>query len=232
MRIKDTAKEYYVIVNCEDLLRAAERNGFDNAILCGDDGLSEEELQFIKDRGKSVLFIVYYDDDGKYPELHEVGDQLREMDIQMAWCHDLIDCDTSKQAASEFLDIQRADRFMIEHGYMLDADYTNRCGNCHAYLGEKDKFCRRCGTRRGEGRFLPYENIIGCAYGPPTEMQYTCKICGHTWRYRIQVYDEKSQYCPACGSARIHMDDEHYLTIEEWLGPIPDEKANDDNTVK
>ena len=31
-------------------------------------------------------------------------------------------------------------------------DYTDRCGNCHEFLGKEDRFCRYCGTRRGEGK--------------------------------------------------------------------------------
>ena len=35
-------------------------------------------------------------------------------------------------------------------------DYSGRCGNCHERLGKNDKYCRYCGTKRGEGKFRPY----------------------------------------------------------------------------
>ena len=37
----------------------------------------------------------------------------------------------------------------------MSTDYEGRCGNCHGFLGEEDKYCRYCGTRRGEGAFEP-----------------------------------------------------------------------------
>ncbi len=54
-----------------------------------------------------------------------------------------------------------------ENAEDLFPDYTGICCNCHAPLNELDKYCRRCGTRRGESRFDPYQNISPCLYGPP-----------------------------------------------------------------
>lgn len=78
-------------------------------------------------------------------------------------------------------------------------DYEGRCGNCHSRLQENDKYCRHCGTRRGEGAFEPYQNLMQCIYGPrPVERKHRCTQCPHTWVSCLMVDDE--DYCPECGS--------------------------------
>lgn len=78
----------------------------------------------------------------------------------------------------------------------------NQCRNCHAKLDEKDKYCKKCGTRRGEGKFKSHDNIMQCLYGPkPVEREYICKQCGYTWS-NVQMISE-SQYCPRCGTDKI-----------------------------
>ena len=51
----------------------------------------------------------------------------------------------------------------------LSTDYEGRCGNCHKFFGEGDLYCRYCGTKAGEGRYEPYDDIMQCVYGPPPE---------------------------------------------------------------
>ena len=46
-------------------------------------------------------------------------------------------------------------------------DYTNRCGNCKAFLQTGDNYCKYCGTRRGEGKFEPFWEVTDILYGPP-----------------------------------------------------------------
>jgi ribosomal protein L40E len=41
------------------------------------------------------------------------------------------------------------------------------CGKCGIAFSENDKFCRRCGTKRGNGDFERKENIMQILYGPP-----------------------------------------------------------------
>ncbi|MBP5261611.1 MAG: zinc-ribbon domain-containing protein [Clostridiales bacterium] len=76
-------------------------------------------------------------------------------------------------------------------------DYEGRCGKCHALINEEDKFCRYCGTPKGKGAFLPYENVLSYVYGPPTETTHTCKECGYTWTVNMLCIDN-AQYCPKC----------------------------------
>ena len=81
----------------------------------------------------------------------------------------------------------------------LSKDYKNRCGNCHEEFDDKsDAYCRYCGTKRGEGDFLPYENFNGCVYGPPpVERVHICGECGFSWTTERMV--DLSAYCPKCG---------------------------------
>ena len=74
----------------------------------------------------------------------------------------------------------------------------NQCGNCHAFLEKDDEYCRKCGTKRGEGDFLPYENYETCVYGPPPEERdHICENCGFSWTNCVML--DKERYCPKCG---------------------------------
>jgi hypothetical protein len=82
-------------------------------------------------------------------------------------------------------------------GPILSTDYTDRCGNCHTYLG-KDKYCRICGTKRGEGAFKPYLDAYSTVYGPrPMTRTHKCEICGYTWKTNLMIDHE--DHCPECG---------------------------------
>ena len=73
-----------------------------------------------------------------------------------------------------------------------------QCGNCHAYLGD-GAYCRICGTKRGEGKYRPYQNIMQCIiYGPmPIKRVHTCQKCGYQWETCVMIDDER--FCPKCG---------------------------------
>lgn len=75
----------------------------------------------------------------------------------------------------------------------------NECGNCHARLGSEDKYCTICGTKAGEGKFEPYQNIIQCIYGPmPVVRNHICRDCGYQWKNCMMI--DKEKYCPKCGN--------------------------------
>lgn len=79
----------------------------------------------------------------------------------------------------------------------LCIDYEGRCGNCCRRLDEGDAYCRHCGTKRGEGKFEPYSNIMQCVYGPkPQKREYECSKCGYTWERVVMTVD---YHCPKCG---------------------------------
>jgi len=78
-------------------------------------------------------------------------------------------------------------------------DYDGRCGNCHEkFESASDKYCTYCGTKRGEGKFEPYENVIYCVYGPmPKKRTRECTKCGHKWTYTAML--DKQKFCRQCG---------------------------------
>ncbi len=77
-------------------------------------------------------------------------------------------------------------------------DYEGRCGNCHSLMGENDRYCVICGTRRGEGEFKPYKNMMECIYGPePITRKHRCRECGYKWEACLMIDNER--YCPKCG---------------------------------
>lgn len=205
MLIEKKEKGYYIIVNCEELLRVAEAKGHKNVILCTEDCLPLEDLKAIKDSGKSVLIYAFYDEKYKYSDLSELKARLSELDVRVMYWGPI--GETMDEFVALFPDVRRVEQDLISRGEMLDTDYTNRCGNCHAHMDEKDKFCKFCGTRKGEGKFLPYENEAYAVYGPPVKIKYTCKSCGHSWMYGGLGSLRESKYCPMCRTQKIQMNE-------------------------
>lgn len=77
-------------------------------------------------------------------------------------------------------------------------DYEGKCGNCHSSLANGDQYCRHCGTRRGEGKFEPYQNLMQCIYGPmPKKRTHFCPACNASWARELMIDDEA--FCPHCG---------------------------------
>lgn len=88
-----------------------------------------------------------------------------------------------------------------EH-FLWSDDYKGKCGNCHNSFHEDEKYCRYCGTKRGEGKFEPYKINMDfqCIYGPmPVKRTRQCKKCGYSWETNLMVDDEK--FCPQCGGS-------------------------------
>ncbi len=95
----------------------------------------------------------------------------------------------------------------------LSKDYKGRCGHCHAFIGQ-DEYCRYCGTKKGDGEFLPYNDEVQCVYGPPPiERIHKCENCGYKWSARMMIDDQR--YCPKCGSrvkvTAANPEDEPYM---------------------
>jgi len=80
----------------------------------------------------------------------------------------------------------------------LSSDYKDKCGNCHETLMDGDKYCRHCGTKRGEGQFKPYLNIMECIYGPmPVKRKHICNTCKTIWERELMI--DQEHFCPNCG---------------------------------
>lgn len=95
-------------------------------------------------------------------------------------------------------------------------DYHNRCGHCHEYIGE-DRYCRYCGTKRGQGEYKPYLDVIQCIYGPmPIKRTHECSKCGNVYTVALMVDNEN--YCPLCGG-------ETFVTEPEWSDSCDDDTS-------
>lgn len=78
-------------------------------------------------------------------------------------------------------------------------NYDGKCGNCHKSFRGDEKYCRYCGTKRGEGKFKPYQNLMQCIYGPPPVKRVRkCTRCNNRWETFEMI--DKEDYCPLCGA--------------------------------
>ena len=107
---------------------------------------------------------------------------------------------------------------MFDDEFEWTTDYTDRCGNCHEFLEKKDKYCRKCGTKRGEGEFKPYQNIMYCVYGPPIKKKYKCSGCGFIWITRRLGGLGSANYCPQCGMRHPNLINESYIEYGDRVG--------------
>ena len=106
-------------------------------------------------------------------------------------------------------------------------DYSGRCGNCHERINRRDKYCRYCGTKRGQGLFAPYENLMQCIYGPmPVKRARKCTNCGKEWTTILMIDNE--DYCPDCGAETIIVASED-ATDRYWYPNSIENKAEDEN---
>ena len=89
--------------------------------------------------------------------------------------------------------------------------YKGLCGHCRGpFWSDEDEYCRYCGTKRGEGEFLPFspeDNHCGSVYGPPLEYESRCISCGYSWSGH-GVGGDPSQYCPKCGEKTLEIKEE------------------------
>ena len=79
----------------------------------------------------------------------------------------------------------------------------NVCKNCNCILGEDDKYCQVCGTKKGEGKFIPSKNNSIILYGPITTNYFKCKKCKYKWRVELVYGGVDVSYCPHCGTKKI-----------------------------
>ena len=107
---------------------------------------------------------------------------------------------------------------MFEDENEWTTDYSDRCGNCHEYFDKKDKYCKNCGTKRGEGKFEAFKNEMYCVYGPPIKKKYRCSNCDHMWITCHLGGMDSSNYCPQCGEKQVKLIDNTILDFSDHVG--------------
>lgn len=200
MKFPKTKEGFYVFTNKQEIKDVFDKE-YDNIILIDDVKLSKEDLANIEETKKGVLAVYYFDSMDEVSEIDDLYYDYRYEDKCLVglWClkeqHKVLD-DILQGYNKNLPDLRSmADRYEI----LVHTDYEGLCGNCHEPLGKEDKYCRTCGTKRGEGAFKPYVNKTYCVYGPMIANKYACPKCGKTWS-ECNPGGRGDTYCPQCGT--------------------------------
>ena len=234
IHFRETDKEYYLIVNKQELYQRARQLHFDSAVLLTDELMEEEDIRKIQESGKAV-FLVFYDETGEQlfrncDVLFDARINHRQFQLPKDWsCYSEEEIHSLEESVSNFPPIGLIEVILRDHGYIRDTDYTDRCGNCQAVLEPEDKYCARCGTKRGMGRFEPFFNPMTCAYGPFIKSVFHCKQCGHSWE--TYIWGEELNYCPECGEKAVVLDSRTEESFEEHFGQETEDTEHDDDWI-
>lgn len=211
LKIENTSKkEYILLVNDTRIMERAKELGYENVCLFPRDKLSKEETEFLRHRNLTALIVLYrpgMENENPNGPAHRYRIKGTEQWILQ---YDLYDYEmpdgivirTIDDAVRFLQPPEATEKYLTGNGYIHSTNYINRCGNCHAGFMKGDKYCRCCGTKRGEGKFLPYLNTIEVLYGAPVKKKFKCVQCGYIW-VTTNVRGDDSFYCPACGTDQI-----------------------------
>ena len=225
---KDTEKQYYVLVNRPELLKRAEELGYEGVSLYTGDELDSEAVAAAMKNDKAVLRILYRpdreeNDGGRFICRHFENSDKADVVFDLYGYEDYMDDEDAEVfkvrsiedavkyfPAKELMEMRLKSRRIIK-----ETDYTDRCGNCAAFMDKKDKYCRYCGTERGKGKFESFENVSDIVYGPPVKMKYKCSACGYIWITGIMGGDH-CNYCPSCGKRKVKTVETRYDDFMLW----------------
>ena len=212
IRFRDIGNsDYYLIVNTPELFSLAEEKGFRNVVLLEDNKLDEKDIQALKDSGKFVVAFIFCN--GNFELVDSIKDQMQ---------NEAIDCsvldyhfaettygDNPDESPKTVFDIGNnfPNKFIFEkdilyRGLIKHSDETYICSNCGNQFAERDKYCERCGAKRGDGKFTFSANDVVVLYGAPTTYKLKCNNCGHSWE-GYAVGSRRSEYCPQCGKKAV-----------------------------
>ncbi len=211
-------RDYLIVTNRVEIRDRIVGLGINNYLLIEDDlPTGDEAEKMLQFRGKACVFVMYYDKKIDHRKLKFYVDKNKLKGLvlsnlivipieeipEYAGSDGVLDDIYLKKSISlkrylEIMDsiIDYVDWVANNRGWILHTDYTNRCGNCHEKMDVEDKYCSVCGTKRGEGRFIPYENVVYALYGSFDLIKQECSKCG---RKRIGTAFDRSSYCTECG---------------------------------
>ena len=184
MEYKTTEKEYIVVANHPLLAEAAEKLGYKGVTIIDVDDVNYDCKEYAVEQEKAVVAFLYRKDQDDHEEWNspfrptwsKITSRTPPV-VKFIIGGELISLDDVAARIPSLESVE--DRIQMEYGDLVKTtDYTNRCGNCHSYIMPEDKYCRFCGTERGKGSFLPYNNVIYTLYGPPIKTKYQCSVCG------------------------------------------------------
>lgn len=222
IHLPETDKQYYLLISEECIYEKAKELNIP-VIYCEisdlNKGYVDELLKSARENSKTIIGILYDtteenecwsfipSDNGEYSVVlcNIFGRRLNDRKRIK-----------SRRIAAERLPeiIKIIEDILTDDGFLKTTDYEGRCGNCHSRIGDNDLYCRLCGTKRGEGTFEPYANLIACVYGPPIKTVFKCNACGHSWEITV-LGGDKSKFCPQCGKETVRAVEEIGLDFDE-----------------
>ena len=206
IQIPQTDKDYILMVNRAELYERALELGYDTVIYPDKSDLDDDDIKAIEESGKFLVCVFYSDEmsvdsrlEGWYKKFHDSKIKRRTI----SFVDEIEDEDRflplNVLADKYLMTVEHMERYLESEGYIPTDDYENKCGNCHKQLRTGEKYCKYCGTKRGEGAFKPYRNVSYGLYGPCGTYFYKCHHCGKIFEYwTIGSSDVKN--CPSCGS--------------------------------
>lgn len=226
---KTMIRAYSFVTNKREIKDKLAERGYDNCILIDHEIPSEEDIRKIQSVDvRGLNFLMYLSSVEQHKELvllykhyelpkidvysnqfkENYEDILRDMERS-----ELLAPCISLGSFIEIVDIilRWLDAWAEAKCWIYHTDYDGRCGNCHEELGENDKYCTECGTKRGEGEFKPYFNAWGdVLYGCPSLLKWKCSGCGEEW---TAIRFVGKSFCPKCGK----MNEEYEILEEDAL---------------
>ncbi len=213
-------RDYLIVTNRAEIRDRILELGISNYMILENDIPDEDELiQMMTQRGKACIFIMFLNN---MEVQHNLQSLIKKQSIKGFVLSNLIlipieeipeyaeadgalddTCLPEPMPLNRYLEIMDriidyVDWVANNRGWILHTDYSNRCGNCHEKMAVEDKYCSACGTKRGAGRFIPYENVSYGLYGSFDLIKQECSKCG---RKRIVSAFDRSSYCTECGGA-------------------------------
>lgn len=212
-------RDYLIVTNKGEIRDRIKELGITNYLLIEDDLPNEDEVdKMLQFRGKACIFVMYFNKPVDHRKLKFYIDKNKIQGFALSNMIVIPIEDIPEYSGTEgFLDendylpeamplgrfleiidriIEYIDRRADSRGWILYTDYKDRCGNCHEKLNDHDNYCTVCGTKRGEGRFIPYENQTYSLYGSWVLYKMKCLKCGKQWV--VSTFD-RSFYCTECG---------------------------------
>ena len=219
MKFRKTNLGFYIFVNNREIYGAMVNQTWDNVIYLGD--FKEENFQEFLDTGLGGLFLFYRcNNTCEYEEIYKKLKSEYSANVTRRGFGNFLEDDEANDLNKciEFVKDYNTFNFLksvaSDAGIAIYTDYEGLCGNCHQPLGLHDKYCKFCGTKRGEGDFRPFANPSYCVYGPLIAYKFICNKCGNIWTGE-QLGGSGYQHCPECGAYVGHPQVEAYM-FDYW----------------